>query len=141
MFDTKITLFNYDINNDNYYTTVIEDTEFQPIYKTIPDTTQTNSDSSILLIIPYNITNGTVYINSDGLKKEYLSPKEWGETANKETFFTIQNNFDIVMIGDYSSLSSESLNDLKNQHDNIFMINQVKDFNDPLLSHFEITAN
>lgn len=141
MFDTTITLFNYDVSNDVYYSTLIINTEFQPMYKTKPDVTQTNDEDSSLIIIPYNIRYGTIYINSDDLKKEYLRPYDFHSKENKSLFFTIQNNIDIVMIGDYTNINTVNLNELKNSHDNVFMVNQFKDFKEPLISHFELVVN
>lgn len=141
MFDTKITLFNYDVRNDVYYSTLILNTEFQPMYKTKPDVTQTNDEDSSLIIIPYNISNGTIYINTDDLKKEYLKPYDFHSKENKSMFFTIQNNIDIVIIGDYTNINTVNLNDLKNSNDNVFMVNKFKDFKEPLISHFELVVN
>lgn len=141
MFDTKITLFNYDVRNDVYYSTLIVNTEFQPMYKTKPDVTQTNDEDSSLIIIPYNIRYGTIYINSDDLKKEYLNPYDFHSKENKSMFFTIQNNIDIVIIGDYTNINTVNLNDLKNSNDNVFMVNKFKDFKEPLISHFELVVN
>lgn len=142
MFGTTITLFNYDVSSDIYYSTLIINTEFQPMYKTNPDVTQTNDEDSSLIIIPYNISNGKVYVNTDDLKKEYLSPYDFHSKENKSMYFTLQNNIDIVMIGDYTNLEeSLNLNELKNSHDNVFMVNQFKDFKEPLISHFELIVN
>lgn len=141
MFDTCITLFNYYSKDSTYYPTVIDFTEFQPIYKTEPNLTGTNNLTSCLILIPYNLKYGSIYINSDDTKQYYLSPKEWENKTNKLDYFTFQTDIDFVIKGDKSYLTDVTLNDMKNRFDDVFVINQVKNFDKWFVSHFELSVN
>lgn len=141
MFQSIITLFNYSEEEDKYYQTIINNAEFQPIYKTEPDVIGTDNRSSCLIIIPYSIKDSSIYVNNDECKKYYLKPKEWEKSGNKENYFTLHNDIDFVVKGAKSDLTDVNLNEIKNTHDDVFVINQIKDFVDTLLSHFELTVN
>lgn len=138
MFATDITLFNYLENQDEYFHTLIKSVEFQPKYNTNPEQYSTEDNTSSLIIIPYHKDDNGVYVGTES-KKYYLTPKKW-INSNHTDYFTIQNNIDFVMIGDYTDLENINLNDLKNEYDDLFMINQYKDFRYEL-SHFELIVN
>lgn len=139
MFATDITLFNYIEQEDEYIPTLIKGVEFQPKYKTEPNNYDTSDKTSSLIIIPYYKDNNGVYANKNEYKKYYLTPKRW-INSNHTEYFTIQNDIDFVMIGNYLYLTEINLNELKNSYDDLFMINQYKDFRDEL-SHFELIVN
>lgn len=137
MYNKTITLFNYYESNDEYFYTVIYNVEIQPIYKTIPNTSETSNQSSCLIIIPYNSDDLGNYVNLYENKKYYLKPKKWG--GNPE-YFTIQNNVDFIIEGIHTDIPDINLNEIKNTMDDVFVINQIKDFSDDL-KHFELTVN
>lgn len=137
MFSKTITLFNYYEPNDQYLTTVITGVEVQPTYKTNPKTTETSNETSTLIIIPYYSDDTGNYVMNNKDKKYYSTPKKWNGT---NTNFTLQNNTDFIIVGNHGNIVDINLNDLKNTMDNLFVINQIKDFSDDL-KHFEITAN
>lgn len=141
MFDTCITLFNYDSKDDIYYGTVIDFVEFQPIYKTEPIVTGTENRTSCLVIIQYISKDGSIYITSGSDFQYYLSPKEWEKEENKINYFTLQTDTDFIVKGDKSDLTDVNLNDMKNRFDDVFVINQIKDFDKWLIPHFELTVN
>lgn len=137
MFSKTITLFNYYEPNDQYLTTVIPEVEVQPTYKTSPNTTETSNNTSVLIIIPYYSDDIGDYVMTNNDKKYYLTPKKYNGV---NTNFTLQNNTDFIIVGNHESIVDINLNELKNTMDNVFVINQIKDFSDDL-KHFEITAN
>lgn len=137
MFKSTITLFNYLYSSDEYAKTLINNVEIQPIYKTDPQTNDAQNNTKVLIIVPYKADSGGVYVNSGSDIKYYLKPKSWKENTD---YFTIQNGFDFIIVGDYSHLTNISLNDIKNKVDDVFVINEVKDFSDDL-KHFEIMCN
>lgn len=139
MFAEKITLFNYIEQNDEYTSTLIKNVEFQPVYKTVPNDYETADSTSALVIIKYRKDTKGVYVNSDSSKKYYLKPKAWNN-SDKDGYFTIQNNTDFVVLGDYTHLIDVNLNQFKNTADDVFMINKFKDFSDEL-KHFELFVN
>lgn len=139
MYAKIITLFNYIEQNDEYTSTLINNVEFQPIYKTIPNDYETADDTSALVIINYSKDDTGVYVNSNSSKKYYLKPKQW-ENSSKEGYFTIQNNTDFIVLGDYTNLVDVNLNQVKNTTDDVFIINKFKDFMDEL-KHFELYVN
>lgn len=142
MFQSIITLFNYSAEEDKYYQTIINNAEFQPIYKTEPELIGTDNRSSCLIIIPYNFDkDNEIYINTDTSKSYYSLPKEWEKLQDKTGHFTFQNNIDFVVKGNKSDLADVTLNDMKNVYDDVFVINQIKNFEDTILSHFELTVN
>lgn len=146
MFDTLITLFNYDSNEDKYYPHLITDAEFQPKYKTEPNVTGTENDTSCLVILPYGNNDSHIYINDilsvSGTNYEYLPPKQWNETEDKEKYITLQTNIDFIFKGDFTETDTDfNLNAMKNKYDYVFVINEVKDFSNSLVSHFELTVN
>lgn len=137
MFLQTITLFNYIQSTDEYSPVILSNVEFQPYYKTYPNTYETSDETGALLIIPlFSDDNGT-YALSNNSKKYYLPQKKWQE--NKD-YFTIQNNFDFVIVGDYTHLENINLNELKNNLDDVFVINGFKYFMDDLM-HFELYVN
>lgn len=136
MYKQIVTLFNYLSSSDDYISTVINGVEVQPIYATTPKVTNTENDTSVLIIIKcFEDSNGR-YIHTENGNKYYKPPKQWKENTN---YFTLQPNFDFLILGKYE-IQDISLNELKNNLDNIFMVNQIKDFSDDL-GHFEIIAN
>lgn len=137
MYNQSITLFNYDAEEDDYLKTFIKGVEFQPNYQTIPKVDKTDSDTSALIIIEYFRDDIGKYIYSEGNKIYYASPKTWSLKSQK---FTIQNNTDFIIIGNYMDIVEVNLNEIKNSIDNVFIINQFKDFMDEL-RHFEIYVN
>ncbi|MDE7425387.1 MAG: hypothetical protein K2N51_17145 [Lachnospiraceae bacterium] len=141
MFDTCITLFNYDASEDTYYGTLIDYTEFQPIYKTEPNVMGTENKTSCLVIIPYTSKKGVIYITSGDTKQYYVPPKEWEKRSNKVDCFTFQTDTDFIIKGNKNDLTDVNLNDMKNNFDNVFVINQVKDFDKWFIQHFELTVN
>lgn len=138
MYNQTITLFNYVLSKDDYFRTVISNVEVQPIYSTHPNIYQTDDTSTVLVIIPYSRDDlGEYVITSSGAKKYYKKPKAWRENAD---YFTIQNDLDFLIVGDFSSLTNVNINNVKNEIDDVFMINKVRDF--PYdIKHFEITCN
>lgn len=142
MFDTCITLFNYSAEEDKYYQTVINNAEFQPIYKTEPELTGTDNRTSCLVIIPYSFDkNNEIYINTDCKQVYYSKPKEWEKLTDKTGYFTLQNDIDFIAKGNRSDLTDVTLNEMKNSYDDVFVINQIKDFSEIIISHFELTVN
>lgn len=139
MFATKITLFNYLQEQDDYIITLINNVEFQPKYETIPNITETEDKTKSLIIIPYYKDDTGIYVNKDNNKKYYLKPKQWLKASDKQ-YFTFQTDIDFIIVGDYSYLEDVNLNELKNSYDDLFMINRVKDFTDEL-KHFELIVN
>lgn len=137
MYSQTVTLFNYLSSIDKYAPTLIENIEVQPIYRTTPNLYQTDDVSRVLIIVPYAIDEIGKYIFSNGYKKYYKNPKLWGENIN---YFTLQNNLDFVIYGDFSTLSNPNLNEVKNDIDDVFLINEIRDFPDDL-KHFELTCN
>ena len=137
MFKSTITLFNYLYSSDEYSKTIIKNVEIQPIYKTDPQTNDTSNNTKVLIIVPYKADSAGAYVNSGSDKKYYLKPKSWKENTD---YFTIQIGFDFIIVGDYSHLTNISLNDIKNKVDDVFVINEVKDFSDDL-KHFEIVGS
>lgn len=137
MYNQTITLFNYSSDKDEYFKTLIENVEVQPNYQTVPNLSQTDSDTSVLIIFEYLEDETGKYIYSKGEKIYYSKPKSWDISSGN---FTIQNNTDFVIIGDYTNVEEANLNEIKNSIDDVFMINQVKTFFDEL-KHFEIYAN
>lgn len=138
MYTQTITLFNYLESLDNYSRTVIKGVEVQPIYATTPRVTQTENEESVLIIIRYKKDEHGIYVNTDKGNKYYKSPKQWKENIE---YFTLTPNVDFIIVGEYTLDTPEiNLNDLKNDLDNIFIINKVRDFSDDL-KHFEITGN
>lgn len=142
MFDTCITLFNYAVSEDTYYSKVINNAEFQPIYKTEPELTGTDNRTSCLVIVPYSFDkDNSIYINTDKDKSYYSKPKEWEKLTDKTGYFTLQNDIDFIAKGNRSDLSDVTLNEMKNSYDDVFVINQIKDFSEFIISHFELTVN
>lgn len=138
MYRQTITLFNYLDSIDNYSSTVINGVEVQPKYATIPKIYQTDNDSKVLVIIRYQSDESGRYVNTENGKKYYKTPKQWKENPE---YFTLNPNFDFLIVGEYIPENPEiNLNELKNELDNIFVINEIKDFADDL-KHFEIIAN
>ena len=137
MYNQTITLFNYSSDKDEYFKTLIENVEVQPNYKTVPNLSQTDSDTSVLIIFEYSEDETGKYIYSKSKKIYYSKPKSWDISSGK---FTIQNNTDFVIIGDYTNVEEANLNEIKNSIDDVFVINQFKTFFDEL-KHFEIYAN
>lgn len=137
MFQGKITLFNYLYSADEYSKTLINNVEIQPIYKTDPQTNSTENNTKVLIIVPYKADSDGAYVNDGDDKKYYLKPKSWKENTN---YFTIQIGFDFIVVGDYLDMTDVSLNDIKNKVDDVFVVNEVKDFSDDL-KHFEIMCN
>ena len=87
-------------------------------------------------ILSRKINKELLYIDK-GKKIYYSKPKSWDISSGK---FTIQNNTDFVIIGDYTNIEDVNLNEIKNSIDDVFVINQFKTFFDEL-KHFEIYAN
>lgn len=137
MFLQTITLFNYIYSTDEYSSTLLSNVEFQPFYKTYPNIYETELNTSALIIVPLIVDSSGIYALSNVSKKYYLPFKQWKE--NKD-YFTIQNNFDFVILGDYTHLENINLNELKNSLDDVFIINGFKYFMDDL-KHFEIYLN
>lgn len=137
MYNQTITLFNYSSDKDDYFKTLIENVEVQPNYKTVPNLSQTDSDTSVLIIFEYSEDETGKYIYSKGKKIYYSKPKSWDISSEK---FTIQNNTDFLIIGDYTNIEDVNLNEIKNSIDDVFVINQFKTFFDEL-KHFEIYAS
>ena len=137
MFKSTITLFNYLYSSDEYSKTIIKNVEIQPMCSTEPQTNSTESGTKVLIIVPYKADSGGVYVNDGNNKKYYLKPKSWKENTD---YFTIQIGFDFIIVGDYSHLTNISLNDIKNKVDDVFVVNEVKDFSDDL-KHFEIIGS
>lgn len=138
MYNQTITLFNYKLSSDDYIYTVINGAEVQPMYASSPKIMDTENNTKALIIIRYAEDDVGRYINTKDGKKYYKSPKQWKENPD---YFTLQTNFDFLIVGDYTPENAEiNLNELKNELDNVFVINEIKDFSDDL-KHFEITAN
>ncbi len=137
MYNQTITLFNYSSDKDEYFKTLIENVEIQPNYQTVPNLSQTDSNTNVLIIFEYLEDETGKYIYSKGEKIYYSKPKSWDISSGN---FTIQNNTDFVIIGDYTNIEEANLNGIKNSVDDVFVINQFKTFFDEL-KHFEIYAN
>ncbi len=54
MYNQTITLFNYSSDKDEYFKTLIENVEIQPNYQTVPNLSQTDSNTSVLIIFEYS---------------------------------------------------------------------------------------
>lgn len=137
MFKSTITLFNYLYSSDEYSKTLIKNVEIQPMCSTDPQTNSTQSNTKVLIIVPYKVDSAGAYVNSGSDIKYYLKPKSWKENTD---YFTIQNDSDFIIVGDYSHLTDINLNDIKNKVDDLFVICGVKDFSDDL-KHFEIVGS
>jgi len=137
MYNQTITLFNYFSDKDEYLKTLIDGVEIQPSYQTIPNLNQTDSNTSVLIIFEYLEDEIGKYIYSRGKKVYYSKPKNWDISSDE---FTIQNNTDFIIIGDYTNIENVNLNEIKNSIDDVFVINQFKVFFDEL-KHFELYVN
>lgn len=137
MYNQTITLFNYSSDKDEYFKTLIENVEIQPNYQTVPNLSQTDSNTSVLIIFEYSEDEIGKYIYSRGKKVYYSKPKNWDISSGE---FTIQNNTDFIIIGDYTNIENVNLNEIKNSIDDVFVINQFKVFFDEL-KHFELYVN
>ncbi len=137
MYNQTITLFNYSSDKDEYFKTLIENVEIQPNYQTVPNLSQTDSNTSVLIIFEYSEDEIGKYIYSRGKKVYYSKPKNWDISSGE---FTMQNNTDFIIIGDYTNIENVNLNEIKNSIDDVFVINQFKVFFDEL-KHFELYVN
>ena len=137
MFTQTITLFNYLNTKDDYSKTLIDNVEVQPKFITSPDRYGVDNLTKALIIIPYSKDTIGRFILSNNKAKYYLRPKEWNENTS---YFTFQNDKDFIIIGDYMNLSDIDLNDIKNSIDDVFIINEVRDYRDDL-KHFELIVN
>lgn len=163
MFKSTITLFNYLYSSDEYSKTLINNVEIQPMCSTHPQTNSTQSNTKVLIIVPYKVDSAGAYVNDGNDKKYYLKPKVWankvdpgivyvdkksGERhylkqkgwAESIEYFTIQSGLDFIIVGDYSYLTDVNLNEIRNTIPDVFVIGGVKDFSDDL-KHFEIMCN
>ena len=136
MFKQTITLFNYIPSKDTYLTTLLSQCEFQNSFRTIPEEYETSeATSAIALVMAYEDYQGIYVLGSN--KKYFKYAKQWNEDTD---YFTIQNNTDFIMLGDYTDMVDINLNDIKNGFDNVFVINRFKYFIDDL-KHFELYVN
>ena len=141
MFEYTITVFNYDSYNSKYYSKLLYNIEVQPHYKTKPEVRFTTSETSVLIIVPYNMASGEIYIGTDSNKLIYLEPKIWDSKDNKEDSITFKTNTDFIVIGDHKDIVDIDFNEIKNTYDNVFTINEVRNYKEFGISHFEIIAN
>lgn len=74
-----------------------------------------------------------------GVNKVFKTPKEWNNLENKTNYFTFETGRDFFAKGDFTLLEISSYEQFKHSHDDVFMINAVKDFEDDL-KHWEITG-
>lgn len=137
MFNTTVTLFNYDQKNDICYPTLLQKVELQPKYNTKFSSNSTEDKDLALLIVKYYIgTNGkTPYLSQKSYKTQKLWNKLSGE--DKNNYFTFNTGLDFFVKGDYSSMLDVEYETFKNQNDEVFFIHYGKDFEDDL-KHWEI---
>lgn len=135
MFTNSITLFNFDEENNKYYKTLFKNVELQSTYQA-NFTVDSTIDSDVSLLIVNYYLNGVekqpVYVN-----KTFRTPKVWNNIEGKENYFTFECGRDFFAKGDYTLLNITSYEQFKHSHDDVFMIHQVKDFEDDL-KHWEI---
>lgn len=139
MFNSTVTLFNYDEEANGYYFTLLENVEFQPSYQTSFENSSTNDEDSCLLVIRYfkEGVNKKVF----GTKKIFKAPKEWSNMTplDKEKHFTLRIGRDFFIKGDYTGTKDINYEGIKDTSDGVFFIHRVKDFEDEL-SHFEVVG-
>lgn len=137
MFNSTVTIFNFDEPNDKFYPTLITGVEFQPDYRSQFTSNTTQDMDMSLLIIMYYIDGNNVLVN--GNNKPYRTPKAWENltTANKSKYFTFKTGRDFFVLGNYSTTANADYETFKDQNDDVFFINSVKNFRDEL-KHFEI---
>lgn len=141
MFEYTITVFNYDSYNSKYYSKVLYNIEVQPHYKTKPEVQFTTNETSVLIIVPYNIIGEDIYIGENSNQIIYLEPKIWDSKDNKEDSITFKTNTDFIVIGGHKDIVDIDFNEIKNTYDNVFTINEVRNYKELWISHFEIIAN
>lgn len=135
MFTNSVTLFNYDETNDKYYKTLFKNVELQVTYQSNFTVDSTVDGDISLLIVNYymvGVEKKPVYVN-----KSFKSPKIWENSNNKSNCFTFECGRDFFAKGDYTLFDITNYEQFKHSHDDVFMIHQVKDFEDDL-KHWEI---
>ena len=135
MFTNSVTLFNYDEKNNRYYKTLFRNVELQSTYQSNFNVDSTIDSDVSLLIVNY-------YLDGEDKKpisvsKSFRTPKVWDSTEDKNSYFTFETGRDFFAKGDYTLLNITSYEQFKHSHDDVFMIHQVKDFEDDL-KHWEI---
>lgn len=139
MFRNKVTLFNYDEQENIYYPTLLDEVELQPQYKTRFTSDSTKDLDSALLIVRYKI-NSDEKTEIGG--KSFKKPKEWEllDATGKQTYFTFNLGRDFFVLGDFSSVTDVNYEIFKNENDEVFFVHAVKDFDDEL-KHWEVVGN
>ncbi len=138
MFSNTVTLFSYDETNNLYYSTLLTNVELQSHYKTSFTDESTVDNDLTLLIVKYQVENGSKKV--PGTEKSFLTPKLWENTQDKSNVFTIQPSRDFFAKGDLTGISDIDYEELKNTYDDVFFIQSLKDFEDDL-KHFEILGH
>ena len=134
LYNHTITIFNYDYEEEKYYSTLIHNVECQ-YYFGINRLPEYNSSSDrCLCIVKYGIIDNIK--TTDG--KKFLVKDEWVKEADKSQYFTIQTDKDFFALGDYSSIEISDYEEFKNENTHRgFMINEYRDF-ESVLPHWEI---
>lgn len=135
MFRNTVTLFNYDEEKDEYIKTLFENVELQSKTRIDFNVDRTEDEDTSLLIIKYYITG--IDKKVIGINKSYKTPKEWSKLAEKKNNFTFEAGRDFYAKGDYTLLNITSYEQFKHTHDDVFMINEIRDYEDDL-KHWEI---
>lgn len=126
-FNKQITLFNR-FNNldftDSFFSTVIDNVCVQ--IHNISNNNATNSS---------NNSTCKIYVKGKDLPKQYLKPKQWINSNNKNGFMTFKTD-------DYISIepinTNVDIDTLYNQNDDVFKIKEIAYFDS--MDSFQITA-
>jgi hypothetical protein len=78
-----------------------------------------------------------MYIHSNVLPKQYLSPKSWLSNNSKNNYITFKSD-DYIIIGEISETEISDITSIYNKYDNVFKIYSVAYYD--ILHSFQIKA-
>lgn len=141
MYDKTITVFNLDSQNNVWHKAVISGCDAVSTDGFNPSTVGLQNISSVLMLV--NCDANKVFSTEDG-DKQFLDPKVYRQTADKELYLTFNADTDFIVVGTINDEISLDDNDydsglyqyVNTQYDNVYLINTYTYYS--LIPHFEV---
>lgn len=135
LYDSKITIFNYDVKTQEFKSELITKVECQKWYE-INEEVGYNEDSDSMLVIIKFFINSDIKTTDNG--KKFCYPQEYQDLENKAGFFTFNTYKDFFAIGDFTNYDFTTLEKFKNEYpDMVFTIKRFNEYTS-VLPHWEL---
>lgn len=135
LYDSQITIFNYDSQTQKFKAELITQVECQKWYEIDEEVGYTENFDSMLVIIRFSMVSD-IKTTSNG--KKFCYPQEYQELPDKSGFFTFNTYKDFFAIGNFTTYDFTTLETFKNDYpDLVFTIKRFNEYTS-VLPHWEL---